>query len=133
MKISSKFESALRSRVAEQIRRESERDVDALYRFIDPAVRESRNAEYDFEPEHTYDQIREFVSEVESAEIFKFAIDGYADNGGDDRGSVPTAIVRLTVRYNNRESLNNFRTPWVLRDGQWYTRSTGKILFPSGN
>lgn len=128
--MSSELGSRLRARVTEQILREAERDVDALYNFIDPAVRKSRNAEYDSEPEHTIGQIREFVSLIESAEIVEFSIDGYADDGGDGRGNAPTAIVLLKVRYNDRESLNDFGTPWVLRNDQWYTRSMGKLLFP---
>ena len=131
MNLSPELESAFRDRVAEHVLREAERDIDALYQFIDPAVRESRAAKYDFEPEHTVSQIREYTAHIDSAALVSFTIDGYTDDGGDVRGNVPTAIVLLTVCYNNRETPNDFRTPWVLRSGQWYTLATGKITFPS--
>jgi hypothetical protein len=131
MSLSSKLETALHDRVAEQIRLEVERDVDALYQFIDPAIRESRAVKYDFEPEHTISKIREFVLRIETASIVSFEIESYTDDGGVDRGNVPAAIVLLTVCYNNRETQNDFRTPWVLRSNQWYSRATGKITFPS--
>ena len=130
MSLSPELESALRDRVAEHILRESQGDVDALYEFIDPDIRESRAAKYDFEPEHTITQIREYTSRIQSAELVKFSISGYTDNGGDDRGNAPTAIVLVSVCYNNRETLSDFRTPWVLRSGLWFTRATGKISFP---
>ena len=130
MSLSPELESALRDRVAEHILRETERDVDALYAFIAPDIRESRAIKYDFEPEHTISQIREYTSRIQSAELVSFAIDGYTDDGGDDRGNAPTAIALLTVCYNNRDTPNDFRTPWVLRSGQWFTRATGKISFP---
>ena len=130
MSLSPELESALRDRVAEHILRESQGDVDALYEFIDPDIRESRAAKYDFEPAHTITQIREYTSRIQSAELVKFSISGYTDNGGDDRGNAPTAIVLVSVCYNNRETLSDFRTPWVLRSGLWFTRATGKISFP---
>ena len=130
MSLNPELESDLRGRVAEHILREAERNIDALYEFIDPEIRDSRVNRFDFEPEHTINQIREYTSQIESAELVTFAIDGYTDDGGVDRGNAPTAIVLLTVRYNNRETTKDFRTPWVRRSGKWYTRATGKTCFP---
>jgi hypothetical protein len=129
MSLNPKLESALRERVAEHILRESERDIDALYEFIDPDIRTSRAAKFDFEPEQTLSQLREYTSRIETAELVKFAIAGYTDDGGDERGNAPTAIVLISVCYNDCETANDFRTPWVLRSGQWFTRATGKTRF----
>ena len=130
MSLSSDSEVALRDRVAEHIQREVERDVDALFQFIDPAIRESRANRFAFEPARTISEIREYTSRIESAELLSFAIGGYTEDGGVARGNVPTAIVLSTVCYNNRETKNEYRTPWVLRDGRWYTCAVGKMSFP---
>ncbi len=127
MPLSPELESVLRERLAQHVRHEVQRDVKSLYEFIDPDIRESRAARFDIEPEHTMTQIREYTSHIHSAELVEFGIESYSDQGGDDRGNVPTALVLSSVRYNEQAVPKQYRTPWVLRSGQWYTRAVGKI------
>jgi hypothetical protein len=127
MDLNEHLKTRLRQRVEHQITLEMLKDVDALYRMIDPAIRRERAQEYDVEPELTISEIRAFVNQVQSAHVAGVDIDSFTPDGGAVREHRPTAIVTTKVVYNDRPAATVFRTPWVLDHDEWYTRALGKF------
>jgi hypothetical protein len=122
--------SQLRHRAEHQIALETLGDVSALYEMVDPNIRRQRAKRFDFEPEHTISQIRQFVEDVHSARITDLEITAFAADGGAEREHRPTAIVTIKVIYNDRQAPSFFRTPWVLDNDEWYTTAIGKFGLP---
>ena len=125
MDISPELARSLELRFKEYVDAERKRDVSALYEFIDPLIRSKREQEYEFEPRHTISNLREFTQCIRTVELESFSIDKFTDDGGDSRNHRPTAIVLSRIRY-NESNLSEFRTPWILDQGTWYTCSLGK-------
>jgi hypothetical protein len=127
MNLDTELETQLRQRIQEQISCEDRGDVAALFGFIDPEIRARRSDEYAIEPEHTFSQLRAFVSKVKSANCEAIEIRSFAIDGGETRNHRPTAFVVVDVLYNGTVR-SRFRTPWVLHDGRWYTTALGKLI-----
>jgi hypothetical protein len=119
-------ELALRKRIEEHVSLQAHHDVDSLYKFIDPDIRESRERDYDFEPARTISRIRELADLVQTAKVQNITIQAFTADGGPSRRNRPTAFVVVEVLYNGNERRRLRRTPWVLDHSQWYTRSLGR-------
>lgn len=126
MKLDTELETQLRQRIQEQISCEHRGDATALFGFIDPELRARPSHDYAGDPELTLSQLRSFVSKVRSANCEAIEIASFAIDGGEPRNHRPTAIVVVDVLYNGTVH-SRFRTPWVLQEGQWYTRALGKL------
>ena len=126
MDISPELAQTLETRFTHFVYAENSGDVEALYSFIDPQLREKREREHEFEPEHTIAGIQEHVVRVQSATIDSFSIEKFTTDGGRTRNHRPTAIVISRVIYNGTQP-SNFRTPWVLDGDIWYTRALGRM------
>jgi hypothetical protein len=128
MELNEELSARLEARIKFQIEMEETGNVDALYDLIDPAIRQGRVGAYDSEPDLTISNMREFVGQVQSAELVDMVIEAYSPDGGAVREHRPTAIVIVNVAYNGRSTPTMFRTPWVLENGEWYTRAVGKLI-----
>lgn len=114
----------LLGRVHEQVRLEAERDVEALYAFIDPAIRAREEQEGD-EPAATLAAIRRFVEAVRSAEVVEVEI-LEARKACERYGGRPAARVRSVVRYDDAPAATEFHTVWVRDRGVWYSTAPGQ-------
>ena len=130
MNLDSELETQLRQRIQEQISCENNGDAGALYEFIDPDIRASGEDTFPFEKEQTISHFRAFLSVIQSAKCEGITIGSFSNDGGETRKHRPTAIVIVDVLY-NEHSRSRFRTPWVLHNGQWYTRALSKTRWPS--
>ena len=72
MSLTAELVSALRDRVTEQISLESQAMFMPCTSSSTRISRKSRAAKYEFEPEHTISQIREYTSRIETAELGEF-------------------------------------------------------------
>ena len=126
MNLDRELEAQLILRIREQVSCEASGDVEALYNFIDPAIRSSRAAQYAFEPDRTLSQLRAFVKSIRSANCERIEIVSFSSDGGEARDRRATAVAFVTVLYNGRHR-SRFRTPWVLDEGLWYTRALAKL------
>lgn len=126
--ISDKYREDLENRIRTQIQLEVDGDIDKIYEYTLPTIREERIAERNDEPQLSKNSIAEFVKYVESASVENIEIaefhahsEIYLDN--------PAAVVITTIRYNSEENVNRFKTIWVLYNGLWYSTALGKFIF----
>ena len=120
----------LLGRVHEQVRLEAERDVEALYEFIDPVIRSGRECERGDEPDSTLSAIREFVRSIESAEVEEVEI-LEARKSSDRLGGRPAALVRSSIRYNRKPTTTEYRTLWVRDHEVWYSTALNRSCSPA--
>ena len=114
----------IKQRLSEHTNAEASQDAVLLHRFIDPEIRNNYD---DDERARNLASIEDYTSQIQNAAMLNFTIDAYTDCGGLGPGNRPTAIVKSKISYNDGRMICNYRTPWVLHDGQWYTRATGRI------
>jgi hypothetical protein len=126
--IPDKYREGLENRIRTQIQLEVDGDIEKIYEYTLPTIREKRIAERNDEPQLSKNSIAEFVKNVKSANIENIEIaefhthsEMYLDN--------PAAVVVITVRYNAEVNVNRFKTIWVLYDGLWYSTALGKSIF----
>src|SRR3954471_21901480 len=99
--IPAEYEAALFARIREQLSLQVAGDIDQLYAFTLPEIREKRIAEYSFEPAYSLSEIAKYVKQVETAELLSVTVDAYTTTGRYKR---PCARVISTVRYNGNDS-----------------------------
>ena len=117
--------TTLLGRVHQHASLEQSHDVEALYRFIDPALRARRERERVGEPDLTLANLRKFVSTVESAQVEEVEI-LEAHKACARHGGRPAALVRSVVRYNHEPDPQTFRTVWVKEGDTWYSTGAAK-------
>jgi hypothetical protein len=126
--ISEKYREDLEDRVRTQIQLEIDGDIDKIYEFTLPTIREKRLSERNDEPQLSKSSIAEFVKNIKSASVESIEIAGY-HTWSEIYLDNPAAVVVTTVRYNSDVNLNRFRTIWVLYNGLWYSTALGKSIF----
>ena len=112
--------TTLLGRVHQQASLEESHDVEALYQFIDPAIRGRRERERQDEPNLTLSELREFVSRVETAQVEEVDI-LEARKVSTRHGGRPAALVQSVIRYNHEAKPQRFRTIWVKEGDTWYS------------
>jgi len=112
--------NTLIGRVYERVRLEAEQDVEALYGFVDPAIRARRQESRDDGAEPLRSAIRASVNEVRSATVEQVEIVA-ARKVCALHGGRPAALVRSIIRYNDSPELSESRTIWVRDEGAWYS------------
>ena len=131
MDLEAHLETQLRKRIEEHACLEAQGDAAGLYGFIDPAIRISRDERFDFEPELTHSEIRQYIAPITSARVIEIKIEAFTGDGGSSRGHRPIALVLSKILYNERAEPSGFKTPWVLDNGEWYTTAVGRTNWAS--
>jgi hypothetical protein len=117
--------TTLLGRVHQQASLEESHEVEALYQFIDPAIRARREREREDEPELTLSELREFVSKVETAQVEEVEI-LEARKVSPRHAGRPAALVQSVIRYNHEAEPQRFRTTWVKEGDTWYSTGVGR-------
>ena len=120
--------SDLIKRVNAQIDFEVTGDVEVLYHYILPSIREDREQKRNDEPALTLSAIDDFVSKVKSSKCESVEINKFYPNAELYDGN-PAAEVILKVSYNDDVKPKIFRTVWVLDKGIWYSTALNKSWF----
>jgi len=100
-------------------------DIDKLYEFTLPEIRNKRISNRDDEPELTKNDIRDFVKNVHSGIVVKIDVEQYHEQS-EIYLNCPAAVVVVYVKYNESEKTNKFKTIWVLENATWYSTSLNK-------
>ena len=106
----------LTQRVRQLIQCEVSGDTDGWFAVVDPKLRESASAQEA--------DLASFMIRVSSAEVVN--VEAVLSPGKSRQGR-PVAGVRYSVLYNGASEPTHFSGPWVLDDGEWYTRAVGKM------
>ena len=121
------YEAELRKRIHEHVACELKGDVEAVYNFTLPSIREKRIAEYDFEPEYSLGKIRKYLNLIKSAAVDSIEIEFYSPFIPRHSNN-PGAVVKSKVIYNNISYTN--RTIWILFNDTWYTTALYRMAWP---
>jgi len=125
MEIPTQYSKSIERRLHEQASAEQKGDIEKLYNFTLPSIRDKRIIERNDEPELSMQSLEEFVKNINTAEVKETTIEKYHPTS-EIYGVLPSAVVKSSTLYNNNK-LSNFRTIWVLYNEVWYTTSLGKF------
>jgi len=125
MEIPIEYTKAIEQRLHEQAEAEQSGNVQKLYEFTLPSIREKRINERNDEPELSINSLKIFVKSINTAKVKKVNIEKYHSTS-EIYGELPSAVVNNSTLYNNSK-VSSFRAIWVLYNKNWYTTAVGKF------
>ena len=126
MEISNDYLEQISERINSQIQLELLGNIDKLYEFVLPSIRDRREIVRGDEPELTKSAIKQFANRLESATLSEVSCTEFHETS-QIYGSCPAAVMEYKIIYNNKPTA--FKTIWVLYNGLWYSTVLNKSWF----